>query len=65
MGADTAALLIGTAPSLAMGMTYVAMANSISDVMANAVVAEKNMQTIATAATVVVSALIIKAGASS
>jgi hypothetical protein len=65
MGADNAALTIGTAPSLAMGMTYVSMAQSIAEVMANAAVAQKNMQTIATAATVVVDALIIKAGASS
>ena len=63
--ADATALVIGTAPSLAMGMTYVAMAGTISDVMANAVVAEKNMQIIAEAATVIVDALIIKAGVSS
>jgi hypothetical protein len=65
MGADATALLVSTAPSLAMGLTYVAMAGTIADVMANAVVAEKNMQTIATAATVMVTALIIKAGVSS
>jgi hypothetical protein len=65
MGADNAALTIGTAPSVAMGMTYVSMAQSIAEVMANAAVTQKNMQTIATTATVIVTALIIKAGASS
>jgi hypothetical protein len=63
--ASVAALTIGLAPSLAMGFTYSVAAQSIGEVMTNAAVAEKNMQIIAAAATVVVNALIIKAGTTS
>jgi len=57
-------LAIGEAPSIAMGMTYVAMANSIGLEMENAVAAQQRGQVIGEAALVQVLALIIAKGAS-
>jgi hypothetical protein len=65
MAAGSAALIaIGEAPSVAMGMTYVAMANSIGLAMDNAVAAQQRGQVMGEAATVQVLALIIAKGAS-
>jgi hypothetical protein len=62
--AGSAALIaIGEAPSVAMGMTYVAMANSIGLAMDNAVAAQQRGQVMGEAATVQVLALIIAKGA--
>ncbi|BBD10074.1 killing trait family protein [Desulfovibrio ferrophilus] len=55
--------VVGLGPSLSMSMTYAAMADSIGIIMHNAAVAEQHMQTISTAATVQVCALIIAKGA--
>jgi hypothetical protein len=64
MAAGSAALIaIGEAPSVAMGMTYVAMANSIGLAMDNAVAAQQRGQVMGEAATVQVLALIIAKGA--
>lgn len=59
------AVNIGTAPSVAMGMTYVAMANSISKVMGNAATAQQNMQITSNAATTTAVAMILAQGAGS
>lgn len=56
-------LEVGTAPSVAMGMTYLAMADSIGLAMNNAVAAQQRGQTIGTAALAQVLAMIISAGA--
>jgi len=61
---DAAVLTIGTAPSLAMAMTYTVAAQTIGGVMSNAVGNEKSMQIFASAATMVICAMITKAGAS-
>lgn len=58
------ALTIGPSPAVAMGMTYQAMADSISIAMTNAVAAQQNGQIIGNAALVQVLALIISKGAS-
>jgi len=58
------ALTIGLAPSAAMAMTYVAMADSISLAMGNAVANQQRGQVLADAAMVQVLALIISKGAS-
>jgi hypothetical protein len=59
---NTAVLNIGEAPSAAMGMTYLAMADSIGLAMENAVSAQQRGQVIGEAATVQVVALIIAVG---
>jgi hypothetical protein len=56
------ALSIGLAPSVAMGMTYVSMADSIGLEMANAVANQQRGQVVAGAALVQVLTLIIAAG---
>ena len=56
-------LTIGEAPSAAMAMTYIAMANSIGVAMGNAVSAQQRGQLIGEAATVKVVAVIFKLGA--
>lgn len=61
--ADSTALEVGTAPSVAMAMTYMAMADSMGLAMANAVAAQQRGQTLGTAALAQVLALIIAAGA--
>ena len=58
------ALTIGPAPAVAMGMTYVAMANSLSIAMANAVAAQQSGQITGNAVLVQVLALIVTKGAS-
>ena len=58
------AATIGTAPAVAMAMTYVAMADSLSLAMGNAVAAQQRGQLIGNAALVQVIALIITKGAS-
>lgn len=50
---------IGQSPSLAMGMTYVAMADSIGLAMQNAVANQQRSQVLANAAVVQVLSLII------
>ena len=57
------AIDIGLAPSVAMGMTYVAMADSIGLAMANAVANQQRGQVVAGAAVTQVVALIIAVGA--
>lgn len=59
---NTSVLTIGEAPSAAMGMTYLAMADSIGLAMENAVAAQQRGQVIGEAATVQVVALIIAVG---
>ena len=56
-------LTIGEAPSAAMAMTYIAMANSIGVAMGNAVTAQQRGQLIGEAATVKVVAVIFELGA--
>ncbi|HSI50484.1 MAG TPA: RebB family R body protein [Ideonella sp.] len=56
---------IGQAPALAMGMTYVAMADSIGLAMENAVANQQRGQVLADAALAQVLALIIYKGAGS
>jgi hypothetical protein len=56
-------LTIGAAPSAAMAMTYIAMANSIGVAMGNAVTAQQRGQLIGEAATVKVVAVIFELGA--
>jgi hypothetical protein len=56
------ALNVALAPSVAMGMTYVAMADSIGLEMANAVASQQRGQVVAGAALVQVLTLIIAAG---
>ncbi len=60
--ADSDALDVGLAPSMAMGMTYVAMADSIGLAMANAVTNQQRGQVLATASVTQVLALIISKG---
>jgi hypothetical protein len=55
-------LTIGAAPSAAMAMTYVAMADSIGLAMANAAAAQQRGQIIGLTATTEVVAIIIAAG---
>jgi len=62
---ETNGINVGTAPSVAMGMTYVAMADSISKVMGNAATAQQNMQIATNAATTTACAMILAQGASS
>jgi Killing trait len=62
--APAALITIGEAPSAAMGMTYLAMADSIGLVMENAAAAQQRSQVIGEAALVQVLALIIAKGAS-
>ena len=57
------ALTIGPAPALAMGMTYQAMATSLSIAMTNAVAAQQNGQVIGNAVLVQVLTLIVTKGA--
>ena len=57
------ALALGNAPAFAMGMTYVAMADSISLAMENAVGSEQRGQVIGEAVLVKVLAKIIAQGA--
>ncbi|MBQ1542556.1 hypothetical protein C5708_08925 [Caulobacter sp. CCUG 60055] len=61
--AGGSALAIGLAPSTAMSMTYVSMADSISLAMENAVANQQRGQVIGNAALVQVLALIITKGA--
>ncbi len=56
-------LNVGAAPPVAMGLTYVAMANIISQVMNNAVTAEQSSQVIQNACVAQTCALIIAVGA--
>lgn len=58
-------LNVGIAASTAMGMTYIAMADSISKVMQNASTAQQNGQLVASAATATTCAMIVKNGTSS
>lgn len=62
-GAATVLLPVAMSPALAMGMTYVAMAGSISLAMENAVAAEQRGQVIGEAATARVLGMILAAGA--
>ncbi|MFY7778399.1 MAG: RebB family R body protein [Elstera sp.] len=52
-------LEVGSAPSVAMAMTYMAMADSLGLAMANAVAAQQRGQTLSTAALAQVLALIL------
>jgi hypothetical protein len=61
--ANADALDVGLAPSVAMGMTYVSMADSLGLAMANAVANQQRCQVVADAAVTQVLALIIAAGA--
>lgn len=63
--AIASAVAVGAAPAVAMGMTYVAMAESIGLVMENAAAAQQRGQIFGEAATVQVVAMIIEAGAKS
>ena len=56
------ALNVGLAPSVAMGMTYVAMADSMGIAMANAVSNQQRCQVVAGAVLTQVLTLIIVAG---
>ncbi|HVL40669.1 MAG TPA: RebB family R body protein [Brevundimonas sp.] len=57
------ALSVGLAPSVAMSMTYVTMADSVGLAMENAVANQQRGQVIANAALVQVLAMIITKGA--
>jgi hypothetical protein len=63
VGAGSVAAL-GQAPAFAMGMTYVAMADSLGLAMENAVANQQRGQVLADAAVAQVLALIITKGAS-
>ncbi len=63
-GPDAAALNVALAPSTAMGMTYLAMADSIALVMGNAAANQQRGQLIAQAAVTQALALILAKGAS-
>lgn len=63
--ASGSALVLGQAPALAMGMTYVAMADSLGLAMENAVASQQRGQVLAGAALAQVLALIITKGAGS
>lgn len=56
-------LNLSAAPMLAMGMTYAAMANSIGNLMGNAVTAEQFSQIIQNTSTTQCCALIVSVGA--
>ncbi len=58
-------ITLASAPSVAMGMTYIMTADSISLEMENATANQQRGQVIATASLVQVTALIISKGASS
>jgi hypothetical protein len=58
------ALVVGQAPALAMGLTYVAMADSIALVMSNAAAAQQRGQVLGGAALAQVLVLIIAKGSS-
>lgn len=60
---NTNALDVGLAPSIAMGMCYVAMADSLGLAMGNAVANQQRNQVLAGAAVAQVLSLIIAAGA--
>lgn len=60
---DATTVNVGEAPSLAMAMTYVAMAGTIALAMENAVAAQQRGQVIGETATVTVLAKILAAGA--
>ncbi len=57
------ALVVGQAPPLAMGFTYVAMADSVAKVMGNAAAAQQRGQVLAEAALAQVLILIVAKGA--
>jgi hypothetical protein len=57
------ALVVGQAPALAMGLTYVAMADSMALVMGNAAAAQQRGQVLSAAALAQVLVLIIAKGA--
>lgn len=61
--ASATTVAVGEAPSLAMAMTYVAMAGTVGLAMENAVAAQQRGQVVAGAATVLVLAKIIAAAA--
>ena len=61
-GAVSLLLPVAMSPPLAMGMTYVAMAGSISLAMENAAAAEQRGQVIGEAATAQVLAMILAVG---
>ncbi len=63
MPASATTVAVGEAPSLAMAMTYVAMAGTVGLAMENAVAAQQRGQVVAGAATVLVLAKIIAAAA--
>jgi hypothetical protein len=56
-------LPVGMSPAVSMGMVYIAMANSLSLAMENAVATQQRGQVVAGAATTQVLTLIIAAGA--
>ena len=58
----TTAVNVGVGPSLAMALTYVAMADSLGLAMANAVSNQQRGQVLADAALAQVLAMILKAG---
>ena len=53
--------VLGTAPAVAMGMTYLAMADSIGLAMQNAVACQQRSQITANTATTVATARILRA----
>jgi hypothetical protein len=63
--ADSSPLSLAQAPAMAMGLTYLAMADSISLAMQNAVANQQRGQVTAAAAVTQTLALIIKLGANS
>lgn len=63
--ASGSALVLAQAPALAMGMTYVAVADSLGLAMENAVASQQRGQVLAGAALAQVLALIITKGAGS
>jgi hypothetical protein len=62
---SSAALTIGSAPALAMGMVYIGTADSTVLVMLNAAHTQQSMQLTANAAIAAVVAKILRQGASS
>lgn len=63
-GPDSVALNVALSPAVAMGMTYMAMADSIALVMGNAAANQQRGQLIAQAAVTQALALILAKGAS-
>jgi hypothetical protein len=61
--ASATTIAVGEAPSLAMSMTYVAMAGTVALAMENAVAAQQRGQVVSGTATVLVLAKIIAAAA--